>query len=288
MKMIERENIDVKKWDELVAASSDDFFSFSWYLDALADNWCVLANEDYSKGIAIPYTLKAGVKLAYIPVFSRYVEWLGEGELDLQQLFSQGFKGYDLRIKGHPEKGSSTAVYQKINVEEDRVIGSQAKRMLKKAEKSNFEVVISTNVDFAFELIQSELKGKFKGVNDLAVERLEALCYSAVKSGFLKVFSIEDTGAIICLESKQKMLYLKGTATEEGKKHGAMYYLMDHAIQYAQGQELIFDFGGSNVEGVKRFNQNLGGKDVAYSVYRDDRSPFWYKMLRKLKHRGNY
>lgn len=290
MKLIKRDNIDIQKWDALVKRSSDDFFSYSWYLDALSENWCVITNEEYSKGIAIPFTSKLGVKLGYIPVFSRYTEWLGPVMGDVfTELMNSNFKGYELRCK--QQLGLENArlnVHQEIREGGERKLGSQAKRMLKKAEKKEYEIVESDDYQFALNLIGEELSGKFKGVDQNAVDRMRKLCNKALDQEALKVITIEGVGAIICLVSNKKTLYLKGTATEEGKKNGAMYYLMNHAIEFSLENNSVFDFGGSNVGGVKQFNHNLGGKDVEYFGYSKDSSPFWYKLLRKLKHRGNY
>lgn len=290
MKLIEREHIDLDRWNKLISASSDDFFSYSWYVDALADNWCVIVDENYTKGMAIPFTQKMGVRLAYIPVFSRYTEWIG-GEVDLEliSLINERFKGFDWRLKQQLGlESEKVIVYQEIRPDQEINAGSQAKRMLKKAEKANYEVQQSESTELAFKLIELELKGKFQGVDQQAIDRLKLLCNSAATNGVLKVFSVDNIGSIICLVSDRKLLYLKGTATEEGKKNGAMYLLMNEAIRFSKNEKLIFDFGGSNVEGVKNFNHNLGGTDVYYYAYHSDKAPFWYKFLRKLKHRGNY
>ena len=78
MKIVEREHIDIHKWDDLVALSKDaTLFSLSHYLDAVAENWCVLVDENYSKGIALPYSIRLGIKCLYTPIFSRYTELLG-------------------------------------------------------------------------------------------------------------------------------------------------------------------------------------------------------------------
>lgn len=78
MKIVEREHIDIHKWDDLVALSKDaTLFSLSHYLDAVAENWCVLVDENYSKGIALPYSIRLGIKCLYTPIFSRYTEFLG-------------------------------------------------------------------------------------------------------------------------------------------------------------------------------------------------------------------
>ena len=42
MILIAQKDIDRIKWDSLVAQNQGDVFSFSWYLDACAEDGCVL------------------------------------------------------------------------------------------------------------------------------------------------------------------------------------------------------------------------------------------------------
>lgn len=290
MKLIERANIDSDKWNELVKGSNADVFSFSWYLDSLADQWCIITDDNYTYGIAIPYTKKLGVRMAYIPVFSRYIEWLGSTDLqaDAMKMIEDSFHGYDIRIRSRVKlENEVELVYQQIKGEES-ILGSQAKRMLNKATKSEYKVEESLELEFALSMIENELSGKFKGVDDSSIGRLNNLCVSAARERMLRVFSIESVGAIICIQSQNKLLYLKGTATELGKKNGAMYALMKAAIDFSMENKLIFDFGGSNIEGVRKFNKNLGGTDEIHFAYSQNKAPFWYNLIRRIKHKGNY
>ena len=58
MKIIERAYIDVVKWDQLVDRENGLVFNCSYYLDAVAENWCIYVNEEYTSGIALPYVVR--------------------------------------------------------------------------------------------------------------------------------------------------------------------------------------------------------------------------------------
>jgi hypothetical protein len=290
MKLIERINIDTNKWDLLVRQSGGDVFSLSWYLDALANEWCIITDDDYTTGIAIPYTKKFRVKLGYIPVFSRYVEWFGSTQYQQAaiNLIHDSFHGYNFRVRSHIElQNEVELVHQCVNMDAG-TLGSQAKRMLNKAAKNEYSVEESFELEFALSIIGNELTGKFKGIDDSSIHRLRNLCVSAAREKMLRIFSLDEIGAIICIQSGEKLLYLKGTATEQGKKNGAMYALMQKAIDFSVSNKLIFDFGGSTIEGVRKFNQNLGGMDEIHFGYSKNNAPFWYNLLRRIKHKGNY
>ena len=73
--------------------------------------------------------------------------------------------------------------------------------------------------------------------------------------------------AAFFLKDKETVCYLIGDCNEENKKNGAMFSLMDFAIQHYKNQFKYFDFGGSNVESVATFYKKMGGKDVNYFEY---------------------
>ena len=287
MKIIARKDIDNVKWDQLVSETKNaDFYSYTWYLDAVSENWCAIIDDEYTKGIALPFTIRLGVENLYTPVFLTYVEVLGN-DVDTDELkslilekFSNIFLSTKQNIFGDK---CEEYVYQRIVNFETYKIGSQAKRMLKKAEKNNLEAMTSDNFDAILSVVNSELTDKFIGITKQSLKVLKTLVEASDKAGLLVNYEINDLGGIICLEDEQKVFYLKGAVVEDVKKNGGMYLALNSAIDNAREKGKSFDFGGSRVPGVMKFNYNLGGEDVIYYSYKIDNYPIWYRMLRKLK-----
>ena len=77
------------------------FFSYSWYLDATAEDWCAVITEDYSFGIALPFTKRLGVETLYTPTFVRYIEVLGDQKLmnQAQEIIKQRFSNLNVSTK---------------------------------------------------------------------------------------------------------------------------------------------------------------------------------------------
>ncbi len=157
MKLIERANINTLKWDALVKEFKGDVFSYSWYLDALAENWCIIVDDYYTSGIVIPYTNKLGVKMGYIPVFSRSIEWFGTEEEQSKaiKLIESSFHGYDLRLRERLVLQNETELVYQVLPSLEPSFGSQAKRMLNKATKNNYVVEESLELEFALTLIEN-------------------------------------------------------------------------------------------------------------------------------------
>lgn len=287
MRIVERHNINDAKWNALVELTQDSsFFSFSWYLDATAENWCAIITEDYSFGIALPFSKRLGIETLYTPTFVRYIEVLGDQTLMFQaeEIIKERFRNLNIATR---QKifgvGYEQFVYQVIDRDTQRSFGSQAKRMLQKAGKNEVRIEQSNNYSPVLKVVRSELKDKVHGINKTSLIALEKLFHSAKNNNAISVYHIINDGGIVCLESDQSVLYLKGTVSSKIKSNGGMYLALNEAIQRAGSTNRKFDFGGSRITGVRQFNCNLGGTDEVYFHYKIDNAPFWFKFARRIK-----
>jgi hypothetical protein len=292
LRFIQREHIDCAKWDALVKSDSTvSVFSLSTYLDAVAENWCVFTDEQYTKGIALPFTKRLGVKTCYTAVFLRYVEWIGEQTIQFDKLISilqAEFPAGQLCIKQDALGYSREEfVFQHLPFSIERTINSQAKRMLSKAEKKQYHLVEVDSTQDIQDIITEELPQKIASINDTSLSTLEKLTRQLKNENRLRIIAIRDQtitiGGLYLVDFNDTILYLKGAFTKDAKDAGAMYFAMNEAIKQAQAAGKKFDFGGSRVEGVRRFNVNLGGHDQVYFSYEWNNAPFWFKLMKKAR-----
>jgi hypothetical protein len=288
LKIIEREHINTTKWNALVTAKlGHSIFSHSYYLDEVAENWCIITDNEYSCGIAIPYTIRLGVKCFTTPIFVRYLEWFGsQRNWEIAaNLIENSFSGGSFQVPENLANYQPERYFQ--IVEGDRKLGSQAKRMLAKAKDYKVEIANESDNLSILKIIESELPSRISTLNTRNIAILRQLVLNLGQKNFVKSFVIKSeskiVAGIILIEFNGVLLYLKGASSSDFKKNGAMYALMDCAIVYAQQNNLIFDFGGSSAEGVRRFNLNLGGVDIQYGVYHSEKAPFWFKGLKRIK-----
>ncbi len=293
MQLIERAELDVEKWEELRRKeSSATLFSSVTYLDATAENWCVLVDPDFSFGIALPYTLRLGVKTLYVPLFCRQLEvlfperWSSDAYTLLLQHFPTVSAVLNRKIPGVPTEEKK---FQFITPGARQALNSQAKRMLKKFQKQSYEFRISRDPEPVFQWIESELKHKVKEFDNLYINKLKELVNVLLQSELLEIVHIcnewEVQGGMFFMKDAKCVIYLKGAASEGARKHGAMYALMDQKISETLASGKLFDFGGSDVPGVRRFNLNLGAADAYCYRYSIDNGPLWFRVLKKLRTR---
>lgn len=284
MELVGSKHIDKQQWDEWVKQSGGTVFSRSAYLDATADDWAVVYNDQRTGGIACPFTLKLGVLTLYAPFFHRYIEWIGTdrpSEPVLIEVLKKYFPVADAQL--HWPGSEEKRKHQEITREQFQP-NQQAKRMLKKA--ARYEVETSWNPKPLLELLRNELAPRVAAVNDHSLSLLEKLVHAFQEPEIRQLNLLENgqwQGGIWLLCFGDRVLYLKGTVTSEVKENGGMYRLMEEAMQFAFVQQAVFDFGGSNVEGVRRFNLHWGSSDVFYSHLSWNNAPLWWKSIKSLR-----
>lgn len=292
MKLIAQKDIDREKWDALVLSQEDTLlYNQSIFLDNLSENWMLFTNDDYSFGMPLPFTLRLGIKGLYTPNFIRAVDWVGDRSVvtddflkQLEALLRKEFKHASLRLENDFLMGSKEdRVYQMLS--EKTGLNEQAKRSLKKFEKSELAFTEVDLEDISPIIIQ-ELREKVIDLNKQDFVRFTKLLENYPNENYWLVGvrdSKEIVGGMIFIKWQNTLHYVKGGALEHAKKSGAMYAMMFKAIEYAQNEGLVLDFGGSNVEGVRRFNLAFGAEDKSYYHWSFDQTPWWFKIARRLK-----
>jgi hypothetical protein len=286
--LIERADLNEEKWNRLVLASSASVYHQLYYLDTLSEQWCALVYDDYKGAIALPYTVRLGVKGLFTPNFIRSLSWMGERPtafLEMEKIIKKQFKRASFHTDIPLFEGSSERVYQLIDQKEHFVIGSQTKRALKKFVNVGF-FIQNEELTVGIELIVQELRNKVKDLREVDFERFKRLllnyttspinCWTAEKNGTIHA-------SLVVIEWNNEVLYIKGGVDEFGKKNGAMHGLMHYVIQTSLEKNKVFSFEGSAIDSVRQFNCGFGAFDTVYYAKKWDNSPWWFKLLMKLK-----
>lgn len=272
------------EWDSLVKKSRGTVFSESRYLNSLDLDWMICYNANRSGGMVCSFATKGGKRILINPIYHQFSEWIGEGEIDSNVLafLKKNFPIAELNVR-EVIPGYNKLVHQVINSKEQS-INTLGKRMLKKSQ--HYEIRMNTEIETIKQLIEEELSERIAGMTLRNLENLERLANAYSSDGlrsYCAYLENQFVGGIWILENETRFMYLKGTAFSEAKKDGVVYSLMNKAIQDCLELNKEFDFGGSNVPGVQRFNYNLGGIDIAYSQLKWNHAPFWWNGLRWLR-----
>jgi hypothetical protein len=288
MQLVERSQLDEARWDTLVERDSKGtIFSTVAYLDGVAENWCVYVDEEYTQGIALPFAIRLGNKNLYNPIFFRYVEWLGtplKNYDELDSVLRKEFIASSLCFRENLFNQKDEAfIYQELKTID---LHSQAKRAIKKFQKLPFVIKSIEESDELLELVVAVLEVKVDEFNTRNTARLKNLIANIKSKGLLRIQALyyeeKLIGGLFLIETEERVIYLKGGVEEIGKQNGAMYQMMYEAITDTLSKDKVFDFGGSRIEGVRKFNLNFGGIDQKYYPYLWDNSSFLFQLGKRV------
>lgn len=291
MKLLKNQDIDKKKWDKKIAASSiENIFLYSWYLDAVSSGWMAIVEGDYETIFPVPFSKKVGIQQMIQAKFTREYDIVGDSFTyqDVVKFLATDFKAILFRNGEDdilPEK--KTRKHQWLNLTPDfkNRYSTNTKRILKKTK--NFSITVGMHPKLLLDLFKEFVAHKIESLSETDLQALERLMIAAIKLKKAELLLVhqDDTlvAAGIFLFDKSRVTYLKGASTEKSKKDGVMYYMMDFALTKYAAKFDTFDFGGSDIQPVADFYHKFGAEDRTYYEYVIDDLPFWFKTLKKLK-----
>lgn len=289
---LDRKDIDTKKWNDRIAAdATENVFCYSWYLDAVADNWGALVNDQtYATILPVPFTTKLGVKQMYQAPFTREYDIFGNdfGWNEALPFLSAKFSHFSFRNRSAEIlENPVERIHQELKLTADypTAFRSNAKRLIKKGNK-NFRFEAGKNPETLINLFKDTVASKVNAVGDKELNRLTELMNDAQKRDTGQLIYVYQNDTLVAggffLKDKKRITYLKGASQDEAKKLGAMYALFAYAFELYQPHFETFDFGGSDVENVAQFFKKFGAIDRIYYNYILDKNPRWFKTLKRL------
>ncbi|MES2590095.1 MAG: hypothetical protein V4622_14035 [Bacteroidota bacterium] len=286
MNFIPSNELNKKKWDNLVSQQNGKPFSHSFYFDANSKFWGAYVDENYTKGIAVSFNLILGIKIIYPPIFGKYFEFLGLNKFETEELFKQIKKDFLVGVFNSLEKfKDENSTHRRFQVlEQDYKFNTLANRMLKKAEANEYKIT-DTSFCKILAIIKNDLLPKIENLEKNTANNLEKLLTNLDSENLLiskGIYSQNQLlGGLLFCKSNHEILYITGVCKEYPRKNGAMYLCMNEVIQQLKVNEVL-NFGGSEIESIRRFYLNLGGVDAFYYETSWDNSPFWFKLIRFL------
>lgn len=296
--------IDKQKWDVCIRQSpNDSVFVYSWYLDAVCENWEAFVLNDYEAVFPVAVKSKYGFSYIYQPFFTRYFGVFSKVPLssELTRSFFSNicskYKQFQFclheshqAIEFSVSKANKQFQYLDLSTSYDVLQNSYSKnvkRNLKKAVQQQFK--ISKNIE-AEEIVELFKRTKgieleiFRSEHYQSLIRLMNECLIQNKGLSIAVYQNEMLeAAAFFIKNNERFIYLKSGITESGKDSGAMHLLMDHFIKEHCGGNNVLDFGGSSVESVARFYKSFGAKDCVYLELKKGRLFKLMKWFKSLK-----
>lgn len=278
---IKRKDLDIDKYDACIAASVQfRIYAFSWYLDAVSENWEVLILNDYEAVMPLPWKQKYFLKYITQPFFCQQLGIFSFAPITLQiqenmirripkkfirtsiNFNADNFLNANMKLRKNALLTIEN-VYENMHAK----FNKNRKRALKKASSLGFtfEENIAANEFYDFYVLNDKnhrthvsMKKVLQNILNLKTQAVQ--CYGIKRNTVL-------IAGVLLLVDPRRITYLTPVASAFGKKNAAATLLVDEIIKKYRQSHQILDFEGSMIPGVAKFYESFGATYEEYPTF---------------------
>jgi hypothetical protein len=295
---LKRNEADTEKWNACIdEAKNGLIYGYTFYLDAMCDNWDALVLDDYKVVMPLPWRKKWGFCYLYQPFAVAQLGLFGNAltpELlyEFLKKIPVAFRYWDMPLNfANHFTVAEFPLYERknfilhLNHPYKDIYANyrqQHRRNIKKAHTLNLVVQKEADVDAAIALAKGHQANvgtetdftRFKTAYQLLLKKGHAVTYSVMWATGTVLAS-----AVFFFSHHRAYYILPGNRTH-GRAAGASHFLIDEFIKDHAGRDLILDFEGSDVPGLQFFYSSFGAVEEPYAAIRHNRLPWFAKWLK--------
>jgi hypothetical protein len=162
----------------------------------------------------------------------------------------------------------------------------RTKRNLEKAKKEKHRIFEYDSPDQLITLFRENRGQTVKTLSEANYLTMRQIMYVILhkKRGYL--WTIYDAHNTICagaffVEIGGRIVLLFSATNELAKKNQAMTYLLDELFIAKAGDDIVFDFEGSNIKGLYEFYRSFGAAENNYFNLKINKLPVPLRWLKK-------
>jgi hypothetical protein len=299
---LKHEQIEKQQWDDCIHnATNTIIYAHSFYLDAIAPNWTALIGDNYQWVLPITAKKKYGIAYLYQPSFTQQLGVFVKHDVvvpwkEIIERLQAEYKFWEVQwnYKTNTELVSSLAISPATNfildlsTDHSTLTSSYSKdlqRNLKRANRFGFNYRHTTDVDACINIYKENYGDRMEHVTEDDYNGFRKICEHAGKNQMIfcreATNSKEEVLAVALLLFDGKRLYnMMNTTTAAGRKTEANHFLLDSIIAEFSGKDILFDFEGSDLQGVKSFYENFGVSNQPYYMVRYNNLPLPLRWLK--------
>jgi hypothetical protein len=300
IEILRSEKINLEKWDQLVSQSSNGLiYAKSNYLDFVSDHWDGLVINDYETIMPIPWRTKAGIKYAYTPAFTQQLGFIGAPlhlpiERIIKRIYSTYRYGSILLNAGNGITAKITEASPKPNLllNLQRPF-EQIKLMFRKDHLQNAQKALNNGLIYTeiipitkaisfYQSINGTKTPHIVGSNYLRLEKYCNIVLQFNQHCFTRAV-MNDQGDLLSsalfLKDEKRIYNIMNATSEMGRTEKANHLLFYQVIQEFSEKELILDFEGSSIPGIKQFYEGFGCYEEVYYLWHFNKLPFPLSLI---------
>lgn len=278
------QQIDKQKWDSVIENSQNGLvYALSWFLDIISPNWDALVYGDYEIVMPLTWRNKLGVKYLYQPVFLQQLGIFSKKEITPEIVknfiseIEKHFKFVDIQLNyANPKFDSDSFILRNTQLIDivkpyDELFKNYKKNHRKNLQKlADTDFIINsdgTSSDYANLALHMFNQKSVDEITEREIDDLQKIMDLCTEKGLGELYfgRISETICAAAFFLKwEKRVIVYTAMNDEGRKVGAMFGIIDKYIRENAGKDLLFDFAGSNIPGVKYRNLGFGARNEIY------------------------
>lgn len=297
VEIIPSHKIDNAKWDACIEDCGNAvIYATSAYLNFMSDNWHGIIINDYECVMPIPWRKKFGIRYCYDVPFVQQLGWFQQKEIISGEKIIQIFYGF-IRygdyafnfMNGKIENGFLCNNYVlDLSQSYDSIkknFNSDLTNNLKKAYKQEL-IYMADEYTPAIELYKELYKSRMPHVSDNCFENFKKLCVHLSTNNNVIVRHVaniknELLATVLLLKDEKRLYNIMNSTTKEGRKTEANHFLFDNVLKEFAGSNLLFDFEGSDIAGIKTFYEKFGAINQPYYKLHFNHLPLMIKWIKR-------
>ena len=295
-----QKDIDKSKWDACIATAANGLvYGYSWYLDAMSNNWDALILNDYETVMPLTWNKKYGIYYLHQPhlcaslgIFSK-IEIRKEHVIEFLNAIPAKFKYWDFYlnhqnlflISAYPLTERTNYVLSLHNSYESisSTYRSNLKRNIKKAAESKLTVKQGIDITEITKLASKKMQS-ISNISTTDFENFKSVFTKAKEMNCAETLGIylndELLASAVFLFSHNRWYYILVGNHPNGKTLGASHYLIDRFIHFHAGENSLLDFEGSDIRNLAFFYSSYGASEEKYPAIRMNKLPGILKWMK--------
>ena len=300
IKYISHNDIDERKWTRCIEnAGNSRIYANIWHLDRTAVKWDALVFGDYEYVMPLPVRSKIGLQYVYQPLYSQQLGIFPNPSKQIAEQFYQSlyrkFKYVDVHLNAENQVIQTIFNIEFLSRQNylldlqynykslARSYSTNTKRNIAKADGNNLQFITGIRLE---EYISFKEQNLVDPVSKKETGKLKSIISYGRYNAIGEIYGVyspvnELCAAVYFCRWKNRVIYFNAASNEEGKKLGAMYFLVDNFIRENAERDLILDFEGSMIPGVARFYSGFGASPENYFQLKFNRLPLPFKWLKR-------
>jgi hypothetical protein len=301
---LQHKEIDKKKWDDCIRKADNSLiYAHSFYLDSIAPNWGALVDEGYAWVLPLTSNRKFGIGYLYQPNFTqqlgvffkketpvpwnKIISWLQKKFLFCEVNWNYSTPVHLFANTIHYSSGTNFIL--NLSRSYTRIADSyhnDLKKNLKQSNKFTLKYKADISYEKSINLYMLHYKERMPHVTTSHYNAFKSICTYAAKNDHLICRKITDVNnetvaSALLLKDEKRLYNLMNTTTSEGRRTHANHFLIDAIIKEFCNSNLILDFEGSDLAGVKSFYENFGAVNQPYFKVKYNNLPWPLRLFKK-------